>query len=172
MRRPYDDETDSPDRDLHDLIGSMTDEMEHNSNDSSKVSPSSDVPAAIADFVKRFYELSDTPDVHQQYVECFIADEQRLSFQIGPMQPTNQPSGILAWRETGWQGVTRRKHVVHAVFLSPERDNDIMLDGYVEIDKNGATLKFNWAGRMVFDESSVENGQPVIETYKVWLSQA
>ncbi|PWY98634.1 hypothetical protein BCV70DRAFT_201956 [Testicularia cyperi] len=149
----------------------MTEEI-NNNNNNNNVSPSSDIPPAIAEFVKRFYEVSDTPNVHQQYVDCFITDEQRLSFQIGPMDPTDQPSGILAWREKGWEGVTRRKHVVHAVFLSPERDNDIMLDGYVEMDKNGSTLKFNWAGRMVFDEDSIEKGQPIIETYKVWLSQA
>jgi hypothetical protein len=44
-----------------------------------------------------------------------------------------------------------------------------MLDGSVEMDKNGSTLKFNWAGRMEFDAKSLEQGAPKIETYKVWL---
>lgn len=129
-----------------------------------------DVPPAIAAFVERFYKLSDTPGIHEQYAdECFIHDEERLRFQIGPMQPTNTRDGIVAWRQKGWEGVTRRKHVVNGVFISPKWDNEIMLDGSVEMDKNGSTLKFNWAGRMEFDPKSLEQGAPKIETYKVWL---
>ncbi len=44
-----------------------------------------------------------------------------------------------------------------------------MLDGKVEMDKNGSTAKFNWAGRMVFDQESLDEGSPKIESYKVWL---
>ncbi|SAM81415.1 uncharacterized protein UBRO_03011 [Ustilago bromivora] len=129
-----------------------------------------DVPPAIAKFVERFYQVSDTPDVHEQYADdFFINDEDRLSFQIGPMQPTNKRDGIVAWRQKGWEGVTRRKHVVNGVFISPKWENEIMLDGKVEMDKNGSTLKFNWAGRMVFDQESLDEGSPKIETYKVWL---
>lgn len=129
-----------------------------------------DVPPSIATFVEKFYKISDTPDVHEQYADdYFIHDEDRLSFQIGPMQPTNKREGIVAWRRKGWEGVTRRKHVVNGVFISPKWENEIMLDGSVEMDKNGSTLKFNWAGRMVFDHKSLEEGAPKIETYKVWL---
>lgn len=129
-----------------------------------------DVPPAIAKFVERFYQVSDTPGVHEQYADdFFINNEDRLSFQIGPMQPTNKRDGIVAWRQKGWEGVTRRKHVVNGVFISPKWENEIMLDGKVEMDKNGSTLKFNWAGRMVFDQESLVEGSPKIETYKVWL---
>ena len=132
-----------------------------------------DVPPAIADFVERFYKISDTPDIHEQYAdEYFVHDEDRLSFQIGPMQPTNKRDGIVAWRQKGWEGVTRRKHVVNGIFISPKWDNEIMLDGTVEMDKNGSTLKFNWAGRMVFDQKSLDQGSPKIETYRVWLVSA
>lgn len=129
-----------------------------------------DVPPAIAAFVESFYKISDTPDVHEQYADnYYINDESRLSFQIGPMQPTNKRDGIVAWRQKGWEGVTRRKHVVNGVFISPKWENEIMLDGTVEMDKNGSTLKFNWAGRMAFDQKSLDDGSPKIETYKVWL---
>ena len=128
------------------------------------------VPPAIAKFVESFYQISDTPDVHEQYADdYYIHDEDRLSFQIGPMQPTNKREGIVAWRQKGWEGVTRRKHVVNGIFISPKWENEIMLDGTVEMDKNGSTLKFNWAGRMVFDQTSLDEGSPKIETYKVWL---
>lgn len=127
------------------------------------------IAAPIAAFLENFYKVSDTKDVHQDYTEHFVNDPNRLKFQIGPMDPTNSRDGILAWRHKGWEGVTRRKHVVNAVFVNPERENDIMLDGTVEMDKNGSTVKFHWAGRMVFDKSSLEASKPLIETYKVWL---
>ena len=128
------------------------------------------VPPAINAFVKQFYAISDTPDVHQQYTEQFVDDQERLSFQIGPMDVAKTRADILAWRQRGWQGVTRRHHVVNGIFISPEHEDEIMLDGTVEMDKDGNTLKFNWAGRMVFDQDSLERGQPLIEAYKVWLS--
>ncbi|EPQ31836.1 uncharacterized protein PFL1_00035 [Pseudozyma flocculosa PF-1] len=130
------------------------------------------VPQAIKDFLDRFYRVSDTPDVHGEYAEHFVDDASRLHFQIGPMDATTSREGIVAWRENGWKGVTRRKHVVNGVFISPEQQSVIMLDGTVEMDKEGKTVKFNWAGRMAFDDESVERGQPLIETYKVWLSPA
>lgn len=133
-------------------------------------SSNKDVPPAIASFVENFYNISDTPEVHEQYAnDFFINDDSRLSFQIGPMQPTNERKGIVAWRQKGWEGVTRRKHVVNGIFISPKWENEIMLDGTVEMDKNRSTVKFNWAGRMVFDQKSLEEGSPKIETYKVWL---
>ncbi|KAN0066567.1 hypothetical protein ACQY0O_000661 [Thecaphora frezii] len=140
------------------------------SKDAAKASDQG-LPSAIREFVDRFYRISDTAEAHQEYVEQFIDDGERLSFQIGPMEVVNQPEGILEWRRKGWTNVTRRKHEVKAIFVSPEKANAIMLDGTVEMDREGQTLRFNWAGRMVFDPQSVDEGKPKIESYKVWLSQ-
>ncbi len=45
------------------------------------------VPPVIASFTEEFYNVSDTPDVHSQYADFFISDEERLSFQIGRWHP-------------------------------------------------------------------------------------
>lgn len=125
--------------------------------------------APIATFIEKFYRVSDTPDIHQEYAEHFVDDPARLSFQIGPMQASNARDSILAWRREKWQGVTRRKHVVNAVFVNPERQHDIMLDGTVEMDVNGSKARFHWAGRMTFDVPSLQASKPLIESYVVWL---
>jgi hypothetical protein len=127
------------------------------------------IPSTIASFVQNFYKLSDNGTAHEGYTNSFLYNSD-FFFQIGPMKPAKTSQDVMQWREKAWEAVATRKHTVYEVFPSKKQENELMLYGRVDFEKkNGDKAGASWAGRMIFDKSSVEKGEPKLAFYNVWI---
>ncbi|UZJ53883.1 hypothetical protein CBS101457_003203 [Exobasidium rhododendri] len=130
------------------------------------------VPTAVASFLRQFYSLSDSPAEHQAYVDQFQLSSDGF-LQIGPMKRATKSDDILAWRHKAWELISTRKHTVYGVFSKTDGDTgtEYMLHGRVDYEKkDGEKSGATWAGRMVFDENSIQTGHPKISFYQVWIT--
>jgi hypothetical protein len=128
-------------------------------------------PAAIAAFIRNFYRLSDDSSAHQEYVDSFDFSS-GVFFQIGPMVPAATSTDILNWRQKAWEAVSTRKHSVYDVYakVQGDRGTEFMLHGRVDyVKKDGTKSGATWAGRMVFEPTSIQTGHPKMSHYRVWL---
>lgn len=130
------------------------------------------VSSSVASFIKDFYRLSDDGSAHEGYTKSFAYSANDFLFQIGPMKPAKSSDEILEWRRKGWEHIATRKHTVYNVFSKAQGDDgkEYMLYGLVEyVKKDGDKAAASWGGRMVFDSSSLEKGDPKLAYYKVWI---
>ncbi|PWN52925.1 hypothetical protein IE53DRAFT_384595 [Violaceomyces palustris] len=132
-------------------------------------SSKSKVSDTLRDFITKFYRVSDTPQVHQEYVDLFTSSEP-VRFQIGPMTPSTSLSGILEWRKAAWEAARDRQHTVLGIYPKEGGSDEIMIHGEVKMVQNadGSLFHRAWVGRMVFEKGSMDT-DPKITEYKVWL---
>lgn len=123
----------------------------------------------IASFIRQFYKISDEECEHEAYADSFDYTS-ALFFQIGPWESASTRQGVLSWRQKAWEKISSRKHTIHDVFAHPQKSNEYMIYGRVDHTlKEGSKAASTWAGRMVFDQKSIDNGDPKMNYYRVWI---
>ena len=124
------------------------------------------VPGPIRDFVDSFYAASDVgPSGHQDYIDHFLPESVLV---MGPTEYDGH-QGIMRFRETAWEKVARRKHIVKGTFINPDNDKEVMLYGLVNYAmKDGSTKDgVEWAARMVLADAS--SGKLGLQFYQVYI---
>lgn len=135
--------------------------------------PSSTVKAsgAVQSFIDSFYAASDVgPSGHQAYVEHY---HPKCTLVMGPTEYRDH-SGILEFREAGWEKVATRKHVVQGVYLGEKGEHEVMLYGYVDYGfKDGSEKKgVEWAARMELTPDAQDQGKLKLHFYQVYIVSA
>ncbi|KAF2637270.1 hypothetical protein P280DRAFT_113591 [Massarina eburnea CBS 473.64] len=97
---------------------------------------------AYKKFFEDFYKVSDTPDIHEQYVENFTKDATLVMAQT-KVQGTE---GILALRKGLWDRVSVRHHRPYKIFPFGPDSDEVMLHGNVDFElKDGSTQTKDWS---------------------------
>lgn len=101
-----------------------------------------DIPA----FYEKFYEVSDNPEVHEEYARSFTEDATLI---MGSRPAAKGYAQILEARKALWSGpVKKRKHVLKKIFPFGDNSNELMLYGTVAYElKNGKNVTVDWAAR-------------------------
>lgn len=124
------------------------------------------VPQALSDFIKAFYAASDVgPSGHEAYVSHFTPDTTLI---MGPTEFKSH-SGVMQFRQAGWEKVSTRKHVYKGVFPSSEKpDSEVMLYGTVDYGmKDGSSKEgVEWAALMNLTKV---DGEYKLQRYQVWI---
>lgn len=123
----------------------------------------------IDSFVESFYAASDVgPSGHQAYADHFHQD---ATLVMGPTTFDGH-AGILQFRETAWEKVKTRRHVVLGKFPADESkgEQQVMLYGTVDyVFKDGMEKKgTEWAARMVLTKAEGESSLR-LQFYQVYL---
>jgi len=139
---------------------------------------------AVQSFVDSFYAASDVgPSGHQAYVEHFHPSS---TLVMGPVEYKDH-AGIMHFRESGWEKVASRKHVVKGVYTKAKAaavdgknadtdadiDGQVMLYGHVDYGmKDGSEKKgVEWAGRMDLRPDEKDSGKLKLHFYQVYITQ-
>jgi len=127
-----------------------------------------DVPInpAIRQFFEKFYEISDTPDAHEQYANCFSPN----ATLIMASKRGQGSDEILALRKGLWASVSSRLHTVLKVFPFGPNADEVMLYGTVKYNlKNGNEAIIDWAAHAHL----VQEGESIkMDFYQVYLDTA
>lgn len=130
------------------------------------ISSMSTIDPAAAHMVTTLYAASDVgPSGHQAYVDLYLPDATLI------MGPTiyNGHKGVQAFREAGWEKVSRRRHVCKGMFPSPSNPStEIMTYGTLDYGFKDGSVKegIEWAGRLLLARV---DGQPKIAFYQVYI---
>ncbi|KAH8602257.1 hypothetical protein B0O99DRAFT_561587 [Bisporella sp. PMI_857] len=121
------------------------------------------IDPGIVQFFEQFYEASDTPGEHENYVENFTAD----ATLILASKKSKGRNEIIETRKAMWEKVSARKHTVHKIFPFGNGAKEVMLYGIVKYNlKAGGTAEVDWAARAQLLEQS---GGWKMEFYQVYL---
>ncbi|CAK9785780.1 hypothetical protein CC85DRAFT_329329 [Cutaneotrichosporon oleaginosum] len=117
------------------------------------------VPAHIQSFVDDFYAKSDARD-KAAWVDCFTPDANLdLAGKVG-----KGSEGIGKVCDGVWEGLARRQHHVHGIYINPAVENDVVVLGSIDMDrKDGIEIRgVEWGGRMQLKDGKLAD-------YKVWV---
>ncbi|KIW06278.1 uncharacterized protein PV09_02749 [Verruconis gallopava] len=118
-------------------------------------------------FIEEFYQVSDTPSAHDQYVARF-APNARL---VMASKVAVGAEEILALRRALWEKVNTRSHRPLKVFPFGANSDEVMIYGTVEYGfKDGRNGGLEWAakGKLGVDET----GKVVWRDYQVYMDTA
>lgn len=125
------------------------------------------VAAHVQSFVDDLYKRSDVgPEAHQAYVDLYLPDATLI---MGPTEYKGH-EGIMKFRETGWEKVSKRKHVCNGVFPSADKpESECMTWGTVDYGfKDGSTKEgIQFATRLQLAQDS--KGEWKIKFYQVYI---
>ena len=125
--------------------------------------PSTPVDPGIVKFFEKFYEVSATPSLNEEYADYFADD---ATFMIGVKQVKGK-ADILTARKGMWDPVTSRKHTVYKVFPFGEKADELMLYGRVQYGfKDGREVGVDWGARA---EMVKESSGWKFKYYQVYL---
>ncbi|CAF9940339.1 MAG: hypothetical protein ALECFALPRED_008524 [Alectoria fallacina] len=136
-----------------------------------------EVPSSLRQFFETFYKISDTPEAHDKYVDCFTKDAVIIMAR-GNVEGCD---GILSLRHKMWSAVSSRSH--HPTKIFPfarvsESEAEVMLYGTVEYGfKEGGRDGKDWAARALLVNSGSEGevgglGGWRLKFYQVYLDTA
>ncbi|KAI0473452.1 hypothetical protein GGR56DRAFT_675941 [Xylariaceae sp. FL0804] len=105
----------------------------------------------LADFLQRFYTLSDDREHADSWAACF-ADDARMKRKTDDVVGRDKISGV---NQESWKGLAARLHVVEKVFpFSGGETDEIMLYGKSQYDyEDGSTGEMPWSARLHFRRS-------------------
>lgn len=144
--------------------------------------PSEDlVRPEIQAYFQNFYQISDTPEAHQEYSEQFT-DNARLimasneangreGVSFGPSNTMEMlilcNAAILKMRTGMWEKVAKRSHKPAQIYAFEKGSDDVMLYGTVDYElKDGKKTAITWSARSHFVE---EGGKLKMDFYQVYL---
>lgn len=139
--------------------------------------PTPEVPSSLRLFFKTFYKISDTPEAHEKYVDCFTKD----AVLVMASATVEGSDGILSLRQNMWSAVSSRSHHPTKIFpFAPvsESEAEVMLYGTVEYGfKEGGSDGKDWAARALLVNSGSEGGVAGLggwrmKFYQVYLDTA
>lgn len=132
-------------------------------------------------FFERFYQTSDTPDVHEEYSKQFTEDatlimaSKKAQGRNGKSRPQIQnkkflcltKTEILSLRQGMWEKVSRRRHHAIKIFPFGPSSDEVMLYGTVEYGlKDGREAAVDWAARAHLVK---QDGTVRMDFYQVYL---
>lgn len=134
---------------------------------------------AFKSYYEQFYQISDTPDVHEKYVQQFtknatlIMGSKTAKGSDGMSAPSSPNSSsltvaeILALRKGLWEKVQSRRHFPTKIFPFGPNGDEVMLYGTVDyVLKDGRKSSIDWAAR----GHLVKEGDEVrMDFYQVYL---
>ncbi|GME31766.1 uncharacterized protein K452DRAFT_254041 [Neofusicoccum parvum] len=114
-------------------------------------------------FFEDFYKTSDTPDVHDDYVQNFT----KTATLIRASHPAKGHDAILAMRKAQWERIQSMVHKPVKVFPAGNNANECMLRGNVEFAlRDGRVSSLDWAANAHLVK---EDGRVKMEYYQVFL---
>ncbi|KAK7615119.1 hypothetical protein BKA81DRAFT_353612 [Phyllosticta paracitricarpa] len=114
-------------------------------------------------FFEDFYAVSDTPDVHDEYVKNFT-DGATL---IMASRKAVGKEEILQLRKGLWERVSIRRHFPLKIFPAGNNADEVMLHGTVGyVLKEGGEADIDWAARAHLVK---EDGRVKMDFYQVYL---
>ncbi|KAF2764717.1 hypothetical protein EJ03DRAFT_331615 [Teratosphaeria nubilosa] len=124
------------------------------------------VKPEIRSYYERFYQISDTPDAHQQYAEQFTKNAKLIMVS----NEANGRDAILQIRKGMWEKVARRSHKPVRIYAFGPESDDTMLYGTVDYElKDGRKASVPWSARSHF---TYEDGELKQDFYQVYLDTA
>ncbi|KAF1353892.1 hypothetical protein BDV97DRAFT_291349 [Delphinella strobiligena] len=118
---------------------------------------------AYKQFFERFYQISDTPDAHEEYSKQFTSNAD-LTMASKKAKGTDE---ILAVRKGMWEKVASRKHQPLKIFPFGSTSDEVMLYGNVNyVLKDGKQASVPWAARAHLVK---EGGAVKMDFYQVYL---
>lgn len=136
-----------------------------------------EVPSSLRQFFEIFYKISDTPEAHEKYVDCFTKD----AVFIMASAKVEGSDDILSLRHKMWSAVSSRSHHPTKIFpFAPvsESEAEVMLYGKVEYGfKEGGSDGKDWAARALLVNSGSKDeldglGGWKMKFYQVYLDTA
>ncbi|KAM0813391.1 putative SnoaL-like domain-containing protein [Seiridium cardinale] len=125
------------------------------------------VDPEIVRFIEQFYQISDTPGAHEDYVDQFTSD---ATFKLASKTGKGHDE-ITTLRHGMWTAVSQRKHTIHKVFPYGG-SQELMLYGDVEYElRAGGKATVEWGGRAEL-EKSTKDGKYRMKFYQVYLDTA
>ncbi|KAL1305560.1 hypothetical protein AAFC00_007166 [Neodothiora populina] len=117
-------------------------------------------------FFERFYQISDTPDAHDEYVKQFTADA-KLTMASKKASGSDE---ILGVRKGMWEKVSSRNHKPIKIFPFGSGADEVMLYGTVDyVLKDGKKASVDWSARAHLVK---EGGAVKMDFYQVYLDTA
>ncbi|KAF1968234.1 hypothetical protein BU23DRAFT_558651 [Bimuria novae-zelandiae CBS 107.79] len=125
--------------------------------------PSTSFDPKFKRFFEDFYAISDSPEAHDEYVDCFTKD----ATLIMASKKAQGSEEIFALRKGLWEKVAARAHNPTKIFPFGPDSNEVMLHGTVHYRlKAGDESDVDWAARARL----VKEGEKVkMEFYQVYL---
>ncbi|KAK6197275.1 hypothetical protein LQW54_010737 [Pestalotiopsis sp. IQ-011] len=117
----------------------------------------------LADFLQKFYTLSDDRAHADSWAACFSSDA-RMKRKMDDVVGRENISNVNL---ESWKGQAQRLHVVYKIFpFSAGATDEVMLYGKSEYDyEDGSTGEMPWSARLHFQRSG---GGIAIDFYQVY----
>lgn len=117
------------------------------------------VPVHIQSFIDDFYAKSDARD-NAAWVACFTPDA-NLDMAGNVAKGSD---GINKVCEGVWDGLERRQHNVHGVYVNPAVPDDVVILGNIDVDRtDGVQVRGReWGARMQLKDGKLAD-------YRVWV---